>query len=589
MQDSETSDELSAEYALTQIQLALDGLQMPFGIYDANDRLIACSGEIFKLLEGIIPDTANGLLDARVEVKDMLTAFFESRFPPETAAIHVEAEMHRHNSRKSSVRDVNNDGIWLRRIHSVADDGQTIIMTTPIDELVRKSTALSEAKEQLEHLANHDPLTGLPNRRGLSDHLAELSRIPEADAYNVAVLHVDLDKFKLVNDTLGHDAGDSVLSRAAKILRAQVRDTDVVARVGGDEFVIVCHRIPDEQSITGCAQRIVEQMAVPMDYGEQKCQIGASIGIAITSAHNISEHVLMDADIALYEAKNKGRGRYEFFYPVFRNRYSKMQRQINEVRDGIHLNAFEPFFQPQICSETHDVVGFEAVARWRDREKGILEPEEFMPALAEARLMESLDEMMLRKTIQAIRAWEAEGMDVPQVTVKISQDRLRSENCVSFVKWLVDGEGLDAGRLGFEFDENAVAGEASVLVAQNIQKLSDAGFSISLDNFGSGHTSIAGLRKLAIDTIKIEDSFVVDVENDTELQTITGAMISLIRNLKMRALCNGVDTQSQASMLHSLGAQVFQGAHFSKPYEASFIPIWMEGYEQDRTDIRLTA
>ena len=589
MPEEDVQNKLSSDYCLNQIRRAISAIPMPFAVYDENDRLILASDMSMDMMSDLLEGKDPDLAVTHISFEDAVRAFYFKKFPADVANKFLGKELERQANRWSGIRDINNDGVWIRRTRSVADTGQTVSITISIDELIKKTTALSEAKQQLEHLAFHDPLTGLPNRRGLSEHLQQLSSIPEAETYNVAVLHVDLDKFKLVNDTLGHDAGDAVLSKAASILRGEVRDKDIVARVGGDEFVVVCHHVRDEDGIAACAQRIVDRMADPIEYGEEYCQIGASIGIAITSAHNISEHVLMDADIALYEAKKKGRGRYEFFFPSFRDRYSTMQRRINQVRDAVKLNAFEPYYQPQISLKSGEIVGMEALARWNDREYGIRLPEYFLPAIEEARLSEALDDMMMRKILRNIRVWKDDGLDIPQVSLNLSEARLRQDNLVDILQWSLDDEGLTHDCIGLEVLEKVVAGTGSEDVIKNINRLSHAGFKITLDDFGTGNAPIAGLRNIALDTIKIDPSFSCGLEQDPELQTITSAMISLIKNLKMVPICEGVETKAQLEVLESFGVDIVQGYVFAKPMAADFVPIWMQAYADDCGALRRMA
>lgn len=580
----DTEECISAEKALDQVTRAIGALDMPFGIYDETGRLLVCSRKTEDLIRDRLLDEGSSLLNTPVHYSDVAQAFYQSTMPPDEVEERLQAALENFEDKSTYFFNVETDGKWNRRVLTRAETGQTLAFVMPIDELIKETRALHEAKEELEHLAFHDPLTGLLNRRGLSEHLAKLAKTPEKDAKNVAVLHVDLDKFKLVNDTLGHDAGDTVLSEAAKVLQREVRNSDLVTRVGGDEFVIVCHDVTNEGPIANVAARIVENMAHPIKYGEELCQIGASIGISITSAHNISEHVLMDADIALYEAKKKGRGRYEFFLPVFRDRYSLIQRRMNQVREAIVLNAFEPFFQPQICARTGNLVGMEVLARWRDREAGVRLPEAFLPAIEEARLMDPLDDMILRKTLSTLRSWRAEGIEFPHMTVNLSKSRLMDPNLVSQIKWAIDEHDLSVDMIGVEVLESVVVGADGHTIIKNINKLSDAGFKVALDDFGTGNASITSLRDMHLDTVKIDQSFVENIDKDAELRTITGAMIGLIKNLGMRAVCECVEHSSEADILRELGADAFQGYVFGKPMEAGFVPIWLDAYEDDRRE-----
>lgn len=560
---------------------AIDAVPVPLSIFDANDRLLVCSGAYRHQVASAYGDLPDDLLAEPVHFRDIVAARMAAEHDPAQAARRTAVELRRHRDTRRKKVDINLDGSWTRRTHSVAPRGQVVNLDTPIDELIQNSRALAEAKRALEHQALHDPLTDLPNRRGLAAHLEELAKRSDASE-NVAVLHVDLDKFKLVNDTLGHDAGDKVLDRAAQILRGEIRCTDLVARVGGDEFVIICRDVDDEATAANFAQRIVELMAVPIPYNGDWCQIGASIGIALTESRRIGHSTLIDADIALYEAKKRGRGRYEFFSPIYRDRSAALQKRINEVRTGLDLNAFEPYFQPQVCARTGALRGFEALARWCDPENGVRGPGEFLPALIEARLIDRLDDTMMRQSIAALADWDEMGTVVPAVTLNLSDLRLAGDGFVDKISWAVEEAGLTPERIGLEILENVVVDTGNVV--DILTRLSAVGFPLSLDDFGTGNASIGGLRTLSLQRIKIDRSFVSGIDTDPELQVITGAMITLARNLKLEALCEGVETEDEADTLRWLGADSFQGYLFGRPMERTSVPGWIEWYTDDQAD-----
>ena len=385
--------------------------------------------------------------------------------------------------------DVETGGGWVRRVRASLPGGPSVI-SVPIDDLVEKSNALLKDKETLEYQATHDALTDLPNRRAMEEHLTWLAGAE--DVLDVAVLHVDLDKFKAVNDTFGHDAGDVVIRDAGDRLKRILRDTDMVARVGGDEFVAICHRVVSVEQVEGIAGRIVQSMKEPIPYGEDMCQIGASVGIALCHTPSDIRQSLNDADVALYEAKRCGRGCYRIYKPQLRQKQTALQLRVNAVREALDMNAFDPFFQPQVCAKTGALLGVEALARWVERERGVLPPSEFMDALEEAKLTEDLDAMILRKSLKALVAWDEMGLHVPMVCVNVSGARLAAPDAVATFKWAVEEAGLDPSRLGIEILEDVFIDNPSGAIALNVRRLSEAGFQMALDDFGTGHASIAG-------------------------------------------------------------------------------------------------
>ena len=570
-----------AEAALTLLLEAIDEAPIPLCIYDSDDKLFACSAAYRDLHSPALDDFDSALINGDVTLQTVMETRFEARFPTEEARALVEAEVQRHRRSDDPSSDIQTDGYWNRQFKSVTSSGQVMSMNLSIDELVRKSQALSSVKEELEFQAYHDPLTELPNRRAMVEHLDTLTYGGLFNVFDVAVLHVDLDKFKAVNDTLGHDAGDMVICEASKVLRSVVRDSDMVARVGGDEFVLVCKKVPSKDTVASIAQRIVDGMKEPIPYGEEYCQIGASVGIAICETAREIGQSLINADIALYEAKRNGRSCYEFFSPRHRDRFIALQRQITAVREAMQLNAFDPYFQPQVCAKTGRLLGVEALARWIEREKGVLGPGNFLPAIAEARLADELDAMILRKSLQALVSWDQAGLNVPMVTVNVSSERLADPNIVETFKWAVDEFGVLPERIGIEILENVFVDAENGPVAQNVRSLSEAGFHTALDDFGTGHASIAGLRSLALNRVKIDRSFISNIDSQEDLRTIVSAVVPLAKNLGMDVLCEGVETQAELETVAELGCDAIQGFWIAKPMSAEMLGIWVEAQRSE--------
>jgi len=579
---------LSAEQILASVEAGISAVPFPVCIYDQDDRLLLCSAQFRESVGAIFEGRTGHVYEHDLKYEDIVRTQVSERYAPDQVDVRIASELERHRIEGTVSVDMNIEGSWMRRSRTLSPEGSLVAMAMPIDELVQRTRALVDAKQEMEHQALHDPLTDLPNRRALN---AYLQRVLDSDllSEDVVVFHVDLDKFKLVNDTLGHDAGDCVLLEASRILRAEVRSTDFVARVGGDEFVMVFTSLKDRDAIAGMAQRIVDKMREPIYYDDQCCQIGASIGVVVREEFATAERLVMDADIALYEAKSAGRGRYAFFQSSARVKHSVFKKRIFEVREAIMLNAFEPFFQPQICARSGDIVGFEALARWQDREVGTRPPSDFLEALDEANLCAELDEMILKKTLRRMADWNEEGVDIPKVSVNLSPASLARGDLSDHLKWLCDAAGIEPDRLVFEILEDVVLDTQGGAIAENVGRLKKAGFAVALDDFGTGSTSISSLRYLQPDRIKIAREFVKDIDQDDELQIITSALIALVQNLGMEVLCEGVETFEELALLRGLGSDCFQGFLFAKPMCSDEVPIWISDYQEEQQPILKSA
>lgn len=571
---------LSPEEILASVEAAIAALPYPFCIFDENEEALMASDTFGKAFEGLEVDPERPLFEQGITFTEVTRARLSMSMPSDQVEARLDAEVRRLRESGNTTKDMILNGEWVRRIKADSPEGHTTTLAVPIEELVQRTRSLVQAKQEMEHQAFHDPLTDLPNRRALN---AYLEQVLDSDLAtdDVVVFQVDLDKFKLINDTLGHDAGDCVLLEAAKILRAEVRSTDFVARVGGDEFIMVFTSLSDRDAISRVAQRIVDRMKEPTYYDDQCCQIGASIGIAVREEFTTAERIIMDADIALYEAKLAGRGRYSFFYAGHRAKHTAFKKRVFEVREAIMLNAFEPFFQPQVCAKTGDIIGFEALARWRHRELGVRPTSEFLEAIEEANLLVELDEMIIKKALRRLSEWDEAELGVPMVSVNLSTSILAKPNLTDQLKWMCEEASIKPERLGLEVLESVVVDDQNGIIAQNVRGLKAAGFVISLDDFGTGNASISSLRHLAPHRIKVAREFVKDIHQDGELKTITSALISLSQNLGMKVLCEGVEESAERRVLEQLGADYLQGYLIAKPMQSDDVPIWMTDYFEE--------
>lgn len=448
------------------------------------------------------------------------------------------------------------------------------------------STALLVAEmgeKKSEQLALTDELTGLPNRRALHELLqrAETSGWPH-DA--VAVMHIDLDKFKQINDTLGHAAGDLALQHATKAMATHTRQEDFLARVGGDEFVLVFFGDMPEQTLADRAESLIADISLPFAYEGKECNIGGSVGIACgTIADGIPlDRYMNNADLALYTAKNAGRGTFRFFTPNLRTQYEELEELQSDIREGLAANQFEPYFQPQVEGRSGKVVGLEALARWNHPTRGLLTPFHFLEAAEECGLLDQLDRYIMERTFQATRTWLDGGLEIPQVSLNLTASRLREVDLVDSLLFAADSAGLEPDMIGIEILESAMIDTNSEQMLANIKNLSRAEFLVELDDFGTGHASISNLRNFKVDRIKIDRSFVKDVHLYSELAKITSAMIGLAHSLRIDALAEGVETPEERLVLNALGCDHIQGFGVAKPMAEPEVRAWFEQTQSSR-------
>lgn len=426
------------------------------------------------------------------------------------------------------------------------------------------SVELEAARHRMEFNALHDPLTGLPNRRFLDQVLAERHRhfAPEA---RLSIFHMDLDRFKQINDTLGHAAGDEILRHAAELLRANADGRDFVARIGGDEFVIV-RQDGGLETDAALASRIIEAMSVPVRYKDQECRIGVSIGIAAQAkATDDLTHVLVNADIALYEAKRRGRNRHEAFTGELKTAVFKTKQTADEILRGLEHNEFIAHFQPQFCPRTLDIIGVEALARWDHPSKGLLGPHTFLKTAEDINVVASIDQAILEQALFQIYRWEANGIHIPKVSVNLSYARLHDENLIDRLEQLK----IPAGRLSFELLESISFDESDVTVLSNIRRIKELGIDIEIDDFGTGYASILSLLKLTPRRLKIDRQLVLPILESPAEKRLVRSIIDIGTSLGIEVIAEGVETLEHAHILKELGCHGLQGYAFARPMNAN--------------------
>lgn len=453
-----------------------------------------------------------------------------------------------------------------------------VTVDVELNEELRRAKELTEArngelvaaKERIEFNSLHDSLTGLPNRRFLDEAMAgHAERYFESDEI-AALLQIDLDRFKQINDTLGHAAGDALLVHTANLLRASVRPGDFIARIGGDEFVILCLFDRSRASaampfVTDLAERIIAQMQRPMTYDGHECRVGVSVGIA-TDADAVADpkRLLVNADIALYRAKGRGRNRFQVFNEALQAEITTTKRIADEILSGLEKNEFIAHYQPQFSAETLDIVGVEALVRWRHPSKGLLPPSAFMSIAEELNVVASIDRLVLEQTIAQVERWRLQGIEVPQASVNVSARRLHDEELIRGLRAL----DIRPGSITFELVESIFLDEKDEIVSWNVDQVKELGIDIEIDDFGTGYASIVSLMKLKPKRLKIDRQLVLPIVSSQAQRQLVGSIIDIGKSLGIEVLAEGVETMEHARLLRQLGCDALQGYAFARPMSA---------------------
>ncbi len=452
-------------------------------------------------------------------------------------------------------------------------------------ELETKNADLRALSNRLEHSTLHDQLTGLANRKHLQQELDIRLARPAQQDHVTCVMHVDLDGFKDVNDTLGHAAGDCVLRRAAEAMRYRTRAEDLVARVGGDEFVIVSD-IYDAGDGAGRAQQIAEgivaRLREPMVIDRQTVTVGASIGytFADRSQDPDPDRLVSDADIALYEAKRAGKGIAVLFDTSMRSGVERRHALIRDIERAVDANEFVPFLQPQIETRTGAVLGFEVLTRWNHPERGILPPAEFLDLAEESGIVDVIDRQAAFGGLDALIALRKAGHAVPSISINASSVALRNPDFAADLRLAVAMRGLRPADVRIEIVESTLIADVDERATRSLQTLAAEGFRVDLDDFGTGYASLALLSKLEISGLKIDRHLVLDIENP-RARKVVEAIIGLARGLSLDIVGEGVETAAQLKTLQALGCPGAQGFGIGVPMALDAAVQWLDR----RTDL----
>ena len=437
---------------------------------------------------------------------------------------------------------------------------------------VSEAIALSR---RVEFLASHDELTGLPNRSLFRQRLEHAIAKAERTGQQVLLLFFDLDNFKLVNDTLGHEAGDQLLLMATKRIAEKARATDILCRLGGDEFVMVMEGASPQDGHR-LVRDIIAAFSRPFEIEKQRVYCTTSIGVSVYPDDTTDPQTLIVyADLAMYRAKQSGRNDFEFYTSNLNFIAHQWLDMENGIRHALTDDQFFLLYQPQIENDKNKLVGMEALLRWRHPERGLIPPLEFMKISEQSSLINQIGEFVLDATCKQIRAWLDKGLNVPRVSLNISARHLRADGLSKTLTSITSKHGISPEMLCIEITEHALLEEGDT-VKQNMKLIKDAGFSISLDDFGMGHTSLLYLKRWSVDELKIDRSFVDGLVNSIEDRVIVKAIVALAEALGLVVIGEGVENQMQADILAASGCKNVQGYFYSQPLEPKEMEAWLK-------------
>jgi len=426
-------------------------------------------------------------------------------------------------------------------------------------------TQAKHSEAELERLAHHDPLTGLPNRLLLLSQLRHSLLSAERNDRVFAVLYIDLDRFKLINDSLGHEVGDQVLKVVARRFKSQLREIDMVARLGGDEFVVLLEGIEDPLDAFLVAEKMVRSLQVPVQVKEHEFLLSCSIGIAIYPKDGGTvEELLRDADSAMYRAKREALNNIIFYTEEMTKEANHRLNLFNELRLAVKNNEFELYFQPQINMQTGALCGAEALIRWHHPERGLIGPLSFIPEAEDSGLILPIGEWVLQEACSIMKFWLDQGIDFGRISVNVAGPQLQSGRLFVTVQKALRQSGLDPERLELELTETYVM-ELIESHSKTLSSLHSLGVDIAIDDFGTGTSSLSRLKNLHIDKLKIDRSFVVDIPADKDDEAIARAIIALANSLGLSVIAEGVETEEQKQFFLEENCNQAQGYLFSKP------------------------
>ena len=436
-------------------------------------------------------------------------------------------------------------------------------------------TERKHAEEQLMKLAHYDVLTSLPNRVLFYDRLKQAIAHAKRNHWVVGVMFIDVDRFKNVNDTMGHAVGDRLLQQVSERLKGTVRSGDTVGRLGGDEFAVVLSNLGSAQDANLVAQKMMACFAEPFRLEGTDVYVTASIGITLYPDDSTEQDILIrNADAAMYKAKEIGRDSYQFYTPEMNTRALESLGMESSLRRALDRGEYLLHYQPKVGIVNGEITGLEALIRWRHPDRGLVSPGEFMPVLEETGLIVQVGQWVLNAVCRQIKEWESTGVQPVPVAVNLSARQFTSKDLGNTIKRILEEHQLDPALIELEITESSLMVNTEEAV-RTLEYLSSLGVSISIDDFGTGYSSLSYLKRFPLDSLKIDRSFIRDVTTDGDDATITRAVISMAHSLGLKVIAEGVETERQLAFLTEYGCDQIQGYFFSRPLPADDCSMWL--------------
>ncbi len=456
--------------------------------------------------------------------------------------------------------------------------GRTILRS------IRYAIQRKKSDIRLNYLAQYDPLTGIPNRQFFNDQLTRATARARRDGRKVTLLFLDLDEFKVVNDTLGHDIGDRLLKEVADRIRRTVRTGDVVARLGGDEFAVLLEGLSGPREVEAVATGLLDVVSRPYHIAERQLMITTSIGITMYPNDNADTQMLLkNADIAMYQAKENGKNNFTFFHQKMHADLMEYHALEHDIREALQLGQFHLAYQPKVNVHINQLQGLEALLRWKSPTRGNVGPSEFIPVAEESGHIIPLGYWVLDEVCRTVRSWQDKGLTVVPVSVNVSARQFQQPDFHKRVAEVLGRYGIDAGLIEIELTEGLVM-EDTETAQRELAELKKIGLRISIDDFGTGYSCLSYLRRFPIDVLKIDRSFVQEIGSSRDGESIIDAIISLAKSLRLETVAEGVETPAQLNYLLDHGCHVVQGFLFGKPMDGSLIEPLLAALDAGDTD-----
>ena len=472
----------------------------------------------------------------------------------------------------SRIRRKGGDQIWIsENARAVRDEqGQLLFYEGTVEDVTESKLN----QEKLEHLANHDVVTDLPNRLLMNDRLRQMMLSAQRSNGVVGVVLIDLDHFKLINDTFGHNRGDQLLQTVAQRMLSCVRETDTVARLGGDEFVLLLWGEGRGEAMSQVADRVLQAISRPWQIEERELSMSCSMGVSIFPRDGRDVQTLLkNADTAMYKAKEMGRNNFQFYSPEMNSVIAERLEMQSALRAAVENEQFELLYQPKVDLMTGRIAGMEALLRVKDSDGALLLPQYFIRLAEESGLIVSIGEWVMREAFAFNKSLQMRGLPPMRIAINLSARQLQRYDLVRAVEQAVLASGLDAQYVELELTESMVMHDPESVIAM-LQQLKKLGVQLSIDDFGTGYSSLSYLKRLPVSSLKIDQSFVRELEQEPNAAAIAKAVISLGHSLDMKVIAEGVETESQLSFLLENRCDVMQGFLFSRPLpSAEFIAL----------------